>query len=237
MGDLNFPPFSQAINTLKSLCKEKRTGTLFLLTDAGHGSTVSIYRGDIINVFHLMKGGWEAVELLKEVKQASCFFNDGPSFTHDARTEYAPLPDNETIFEELTSTDGAVAAEQAVPTGPKKILVVDDSKSARKIVTDYLSGKDYIIHEAVDGMDAVEKVNSIKPDLILLDLLLPKLDGYGVLHVIRQKEEFKSIPVIAITSLDTPFDKLKGKSHTDEYLTKPVSEEQLLDKVKQYIGY
>lgn len=237
MGDLNFPPFSQAIETLKSLCKEKRTGTLFLLTDAGHGSTVSIYRGDIINVFHLMKGGLEAVELLKDVKQASYFFNDGPSFTHDARTEYAPLPDNETIFAELTTTDDEVEAPQAVSPGQKKILVVDDSRSARKTVIDCLSGKDYIIHEAVDGMDAVEKINTIKPDLILLDLLLPKLDGYGVLHVIRQKEEFKSIPVIAITSLDSQFDKLKGMSHTDEYLTKPVSEEQLQDKVKQYVGY
>ena len=108
---------------------------------------------------------------------------------------------------------------------------------ARKLVVNTFVTEGYSIFEAVDGEEAVSLVEEIMPDLVLLDLILPKLDGYEVLDIIRKDERYKHLPVIALTSRDALFDKLKGKMRgTDEYLTKPVNPEELLDKVEKHLA-
>ena len=114
--------------------------------------------------------------------------------------------------------------------------MVEDSGMARKLVVNTLVEVGYSIFEAVDGEEAVKLVAEVMPDLVLLDLILPKLNGYEVLDIIRKDEKYKHLPVIALTSRDALFDKLKGKMRgTDEYLTKPVNPKELLLQVKKHL--
>jgi CheY-like chemotaxis protein len=118
-----------------------------------------------------------------------------------------------------------------------KVLVVEDSTVSRKVITSTLSKKGYQILEAEDGFQALAQLSNEAPDLVLLDLILPGMDGYKVLAHMKKKESFINIPVIILTAKDTLFDKLRGKmSGSDEYLTKPFSPTELLAKVEKYLG-
>lgn len=117
-----------------------------------------------------------------------------------------------------------------------KILVVEDSGLIRKSIVQTLELEKYNIIEAQDGEEALAKINNELPDIVLLDLILPKIDGYEVLSQIKKLRKLRVMPVIVLTSRDTLFDKLKGKmSGTDEYLTKPFEREDLLFKISQYV--
>jgi CheY-like chemotaxis protein len=234
-----FPPISKTFDTLKRLCFEQRSGTLYMRTDQGHGATITLSKGNIIEVFHMMQGSMKAVQLLREVKSAYFFFKSDLTKRDDPKVYFERLPSNEVILSELSKPIGnmqdgiaAASAQRA-----KRILVVEDSGMARKVVVSTLVKEGYSTFEAVDGLEAVNMVDEVKPDLVLLDLILPKMDGYAVLEVIRKNEKYKNLPVIALTSRDALFDKLKGKMRgTDEYLTKPVKPEELLEKVKKHLA-
>ena len=207
-------------------------------TDNGHAATITLSKGKIIEVFHLMQGSMKAVQLLREVKRALYFFKTDSTKRDNPTVYFDRLPSNEVILSELSKPihnlqDGITASVQQ----PKKILVVEDSGMARKLVVNTLVTVGYSIFEAVDGEEAVSMVDEVEPDLVLLDLILPKLDGYEVLDIIRKDEKHKNLPVIALTSRDALFDKLKGKMRgTDEYLTKPVDPEELIEQVKKHLA-
>jgi CheY-like chemotaxis protein len=231
-----FPPLSKAIETLKRLCFEQRSGTLYMRTDQGRAATITMSKGDIIEVYYHMKGSMKAVELLREIKGTFFFFKSDLTKRDNPKTYFERLPSNEVIFSALSNpvNSGNTAGLNGKQ---KKILVVEDSGMARKIVVNTLVKEGYSIFEAVDGEEAVNMVKEVSPDLVLLDLILPKLNGYEVLEIIRGDDKYKNLPVIALTSRDALFDKLKGKMRgTDEYLTKPVKPEELLDKVKKHLA-
>ncbi len=118
----------------------------------------------------------------------------------------------------------------------KKILVVEDSPTTRKVIKMTLESKNFIVVEAEDGVEALTKINDEQPDLILLDVMLPKLDGYGILSVIKQNSKLKGVPVIMLTSKGGLKDRIKGRfSSASAYLTKPFKPEMLIEKVNQYI--
>ena len=118
----------------------------------------------------------------------------------------------------------------------KKVLVVEDSPTTRKVIKMTLQGNDFDVIEAEDGVEALTKINDEQPDLILLDVMLPKLDGYGILSVLKQNSGLKGVPVIMLTSKDGLKDRIKGRfSSASAYLTKPFKPEVLLAKVHQYI--
>ena len=118
----------------------------------------------------------------------------------------------------------------------KRILVVEDSSTTRKIISVTLSQEDYEVIEARDGLEALSRVNEIKPDLILLDILLPKMDGYKILSIVKSSPQLKDIPVVMLTSKDGFIDKVKGKlAGSAEYLTKPFDPKKLLETVGRYV--
>jgi len=120
--------------------------------------------------------------------------------------------------------------------GRKKILVVEDSPTTRKVIKMTLQSNGFLVVEAEDGVEALDKLDAEQPDLVLLDVMLPKLDGYGVLSVLKQKKEVKSVPVIMLTSKDSLRDRLKGKfSSANAYLTKPFKPEQLIKIVNKFL--
>ncbi len=118
----------------------------------------------------------------------------------------------------------------------KRILVVEDSSTTRKVISITLGQKGYEIIEARDGLEALSRLNEEKPDLILLDIILPKMDGYKILSVIKNNEGFRKIPVIMLTSRDSFMSKVKGKlAGSAAYLTKPFAPEKLVETIEKYI--
>ena len=118
----------------------------------------------------------------------------------------------------------------------KKIMVMDDSAIARKMISRPLIAAGYSIIEAKDGLDGLGKLKKEKPHLIVLDLIMPGIDGYKVVDLIKKSKKYSNTPIIIVTSKDSLMDKLKGKmSSTDGYITKPFKEENLLEKVNSLL--
>lgn len=119
----------------------------------------------------------------------------------------------------------------------KKILIIDDSLIARKAAAKPLAEHGFEILEANDGFDALGKLDKVVPDLIILDLIMPGIDGYKVVDLLKKADKFKHLPIIMVTSKDSLMDKVKGKmSDTDAYLTKPFKEDVLLKTVIKALG-
>ncbi|ALG26120.1 PhoP family transcriptional regulator [Lactiplantibacillus plantarum] len=112
----------------------------------------------------------------------------------------------------------------------KKILVVDDEKPISDIMKFNLTKEGYEVHAAADGEEALQKVDEVHPDLILLDLMLPKMDG---LEVARQVRKNYDMPIIMVTAKDSELDKVLGlELGADDYVTKPFSNRELVARVK-----
>jgi DNA-binding response OmpR family regulator len=115
----------------------------------------------------------------------------------------------------------------------KKILLVEDELRMRMIVRDYLENEGYEVVEAKDGMEAINAFQNHEVDLILLDLMIPFLDGFGVCREIRSKSD---IPIIIITAKEEDEDKIRGFDlGADEYVTKPFSPKVLVARVKSLL--
>jgi len=118
----------------------------------------------------------------------------------------------------------------------RKILVVDDSATVRKLISGKLEKSGHEVFCAVDGIDALDKIKEILPDLILLDINMPRMDGYQVCKLIRSNEETKDVPIVMISGKDGFFDKVRGRmAGTTGYITKPFGPETLMKMVETYI--
>jgi DNA-binding response OmpR family regulator len=117
-----------------------------------------------------------------------------------------------------------------------KILIADDSLAELQIFQATLQPTGHALITVMDGEAAEEKVKSEKIDLIILDVIMPKKNGFQVCRDIKSNDQFKNIPIIMVTSKDQESDKFWGmKQGADEYLTKPFKPEDLLKAVKKYI--
>lgn len=115
-------------------------------------------------------------------------------------------------------------------TAPKKVLIVDDEMRMRRIITDYLRIKGYETVEAADGVEALERFATEKPDLVLLDVMMPRMDGWEVCRHIRETSQ---VPVIMLTARGEEEDELQGFSlGADEYIAKPFSLKILLARIE-----
>ena len=123
------------------------------------------------------------------------------------------------------------------PTSPFKVLVIDDSNTIRRSAEIFLKQAGYEVLLAEDGFDALSKVNDHGPDLIFCDILMPRLDGYQTVAVIRRSGRFSHIPMVMLSSKDGVFDKARGRMvGAQDYLTKPFTKDQLLDAVKRHLN-
>jgi two-component system cell cycle response regulator DivK len=118
----------------------------------------------------------------------------------------------------------------------KRILIIEDQDDNRAIMRDLLSTAGYDLIEAGDGGEGVELAKTERPDLILMDIQLPVLDGYEATRRIKANTELKSIPIIAVTSYALSGDDVKARAAgCDGYVTKPFSPRELLAKVREYL--
>jgi DNA-binding response OmpR family regulator len=120
---------------------------------------------------------------------------------------------------------------------PKKILIVDDEVDLVETVRFPLEIEGFDTLVSYNGEDALNQARKEKPDLIILDLMLPKLDGYKVCRLLKFDERYKDIPILMLTAKTQDKDKILGKeTGADEYITKPFEMDYLLEKVKSYLS-
>ncbi len=116
-----------------------------------------------------------------------------------------------------------------------KVMVIDDSKTIRRTAETLLNKVGCNVLTAEDGFDALAKIADNRPDIIFVDIMMPRLDGYQTCALIKNNDEFSSIPVVMLSSKDGLFDKAKGRIvGSDEYLTKPFSKAELLSAIDSY---
>ena len=119
----------------------------------------------------------------------------------------------------------------------KRILVVEDQPDNRQIIRDMLAPTDYEITEAENGEQALTAIAKQRPDLILMDIQLPVMDGYTATRQIKADPPFRSIPIIAVTSYALSGEEKKARAAgCDDYVPKPFSPRQLLGKIRQYLS-
>ena len=119
----------------------------------------------------------------------------------------------------------------------KKILATEDSPTILAMMKEFLASEGYDVITAVDGQEALDKAKKEKPDLIILDLMLPKIDGYKVCGLLKKDSRYSKIPIIMFTARAQDSDKELGKEMgADAYITKPFEPAVLLGKIKELIG-
>jgi len=112
---------------------------------------------------------------------------------------------------------------------PKKVLITEDSLSIRSILTDVFESEGYSVITAEDGLDGLNKARSEGPDLIVLDLMLPKIDGFKVCRMLKFDADFKQIPILMLTARSSTMDMEMGEAvGADAYLVKPIEIDELL---------
>lgn len=116
-----------------------------------------------------------------------------------------------------------------------KVMVIDDSNTIRRSAEIFLKNSGCSVILAEDGFDALAKISNEHPDIIFVDIVMPRLDGYQTCSLIKRNSRYKSTPVIMLSSKDGLFDRARGRMvGSDQYLTKPFTQDTLLEAVQTY---
>ena len=127
--------------------------------------------------------------------------------------------------------------EIAVTPSDFKILVVDDNEFNVHLMEILLLKENYQVIKAKSGAEALKKVESETPDLILLDIMMPEMNGYEVMAKLKADDRYKEIPIVLLTAVSNPDDIVKGfKLGADDYVTKPFSKEELIIRINHQIS-
>ncbi|MCM8855371.1 MAG: twitching motility response regulator PilG [Candidatus Thiodiazotropha sp.] len=118
-----------------------------------------------------------------------------------------------------------------------KVMVIDDSKTIRRTAESLLKKAGCDVTTATDGFEALAMIADHHPDVIFVDIMMPRLDGYQTCALIKHNDVFKSIPVIMLSSKDGLFDRARGRIvGSEQYLTKPFTKDELLGAIKRYVN-
>ena len=118
-----------------------------------------------------------------------------------------------------------------------KILVIDDSKTIRRTAETLLAKEGCEVYTAVDGFDALSRIADHRPDIIFVDIMMPRLDGYQTCSLIKHNRVFKDTPVIMLSSKDGLFDRARGRLvGSEQYLTKPFTKDELLGAIQSHVA-
>jgi len=128
------------------------------------------------------------------------------------------------------------ASDSAASADTIRVLIIDDSKTIRRSAESLLRKEGWDVVTAVDGFDALAKVVEFKPDIVFVDIMMPRLDGYQTCALIKNNAEYRQTPVIMLSSKDSIFDKAKGRVvGSEHYLTKPFSRDDLLNVIERHV--
>ncbi|ACL73977.1 response regulator receiver protein [Thioalkalivibrio sulfidiphilus HL-EbGr7] len=119
-----------------------------------------------------------------------------------------------------------------------KVMVIDDSKTIRRTAETLLKKQGCEVVTATDGFEALAKIAEHKPDIIFVDIMMPRLDGYQTCALIKHNRLFKQTPVIMLSSKDSIFDKARGRIvGSEQYLTKPFTRDDLLGAIRMHVKH
>ena len=128
-------------------------------------------------------------------------------------------------------------SEQNQPALNVKVMVIDDSKTIRRSAETLLKKAGCEVVTAIDGFEALAKITVHKPDIIFVDIMMPRLDGYQTCALIKNNQSFKATPVIMLSSKDSIFDRARGRIvGSEKYLTKPFSKEDLINAITTHVS-
>jgi two-component system alkaline phosphatase synthesis response regulator PhoP len=157
------------------------------------------------------------------------------------RFENVELRDNaRTSSARQLATTEPNSSQQMATTEPSisnsRLLIADDNQQNRELLEAYLVGEGYTIEMAVDGQETIERVTEFAPDLILLDIMMPRMSGYEVAEQLKSDDETKDIPILMVTALNEMGDIERGvKAGCDDFLTKPVNRLELQTRVRSLL--
>ncbi|HEY2344447.1 MAG TPA: response regulator [Xanthomonadaceae bacterium] len=127
--------------------------------------------------------------------------------------------------------------KNAGPATGLKVMVIDDSKTIRRTAESLLKREGYDVVTATDGYEALAKIADHQPQIIFVDIMMPRLDGYQTCALIKNHQMFRSTPVIMLSSKDGLFDKARGRIvGSEQYLTKPFTREELLSAIRTHVS-
>lgn len=135
-----------------------------------------------------------------------------------------------TLVRELVS-GGAAAPKRATP----KVLLIDDDPTTRNLISHFLRKENFLVEKSGDGNDGLAKARGGKPDLVILDVVVPGMGGFEVLSLLKRSPETADIPVLILSSLDEEEAIVKGLGEGADYITKPFSPRVLVAKVKKIL--
>ena len=118
-----------------------------------------------------------------------------------------------------------------------RVMIIDDSKTIRRTAETLLVREGCDVVTATDGFEALAKIADHNPQIIFVDIMMPRLDGYQACALIKNNQTFKTVPVIMLSSKDGLFDKARGRIvGSEQYLTKPFTREELLGAIRKYVN-
>ena len=135
-----------------------------------------------------------------------------------------------------TESQAAESSAQSINLNVK-VMVIDDSKTIRRSAETLLKKAGCEVVTAIDGFEALAKITEHKPDIIFVDIMMPRLDGYQTCALIKNNQAFKGTPVIMLSSKDSIFDRARGRIvGSEKYLTKPFSKEDLISAITAHVA-
>lgn len=117
-----------------------------------------------------------------------------------------------------------------------KVMIIDDSNTIRRTAEVLLKKAGFSVYTAADGFEAMSLITDNKPDIIFVDIMMPRLDGYQTCQLIKNNKKFKHTPVIMLSSKDGLFDRARGRiAGSQEHVNKPFTQEELIDVINKYV--
>lgn len=117
-----------------------------------------------------------------------------------------------------------------------KVMIIDDSNTIRRTAEALLKKAGYDVFTASDGFEAMSMITDSEPDIIFVDIMMPRLDGYQTCQLIKNNKKFKETPVVMLSSKDGLFDRARGRiAGSEEHVHKPFTQEELIDVINKYV--
>lgn len=116
-------------------------------------------------------------------------------------------------------------------------MIIDDSNTIRRTAEALLKKAGYEVHTATDGFEAMSIIADTEPDIVFVDIMMPRLDGYQTCQLIKNNKKFKNTPVVMLSSKDGLFDRARGRiAGSEEHINKPFTQEELIDVIDKYVN-